>query len=99
VPKHRCAAGITPRKPAIPYVVTRDGPELYTRGEPSSNFIGLACRRCVSWREGWLTQCDVPLTQTLCVILNAYRLIQICRPVLQTIDNNEEYTQVKEVLE
>jgi Response regulator receiver domain len=31
-------------EPAIPCVVTRDGPELYTRRERSSNFIDLVSR-------------------------------------------------------
>src|SRR6267143_359398 len=35
-----CAAGLVSSQPAIPCVVTRDGPELYTRGDRSSNFIG-----------------------------------------------------------
>jgi hypothetical protein len=39
VRKHRCAAGFASSGPAIPYVVTRDGRSLYTRGGWASTVL------------------------------------------------------------
>jgi len=41
MPKHEVRCRSCTSEPAIPDVVTRDGPVLYTRGNRSSNGLGL----------------------------------------------------------